>query len=231
VRDTGIGIPAEALDEIFKPFVQEDSSTTRRFGGTGLGLAISRRLAELMGGSLAVESVRGTGSCFRVTLPFSVMQRDDVPEEAVRHVMMGSWDSPPLRILLVDDNETNIALGVSLLAKLGHEAVVAENGSQCLAALEQGRFDLVLMDIQMPVMNGEDALREIRRKEAGSVFHQPVIALTAHALRGDRERFLNEGFDGYVAKPLLVGELVNEISRVRGVDADAGDADREIVHG
>jgi PAS domain S-box-containing protein len=232
VCDTGIGIHPEALDEIFKPFVQEDSSTTRRFGGTGLGLAISRSLAELMGGSITVESVHGAGSCFRVTLPFSTMQRDDIPEEAVRQAMMGSWNSPPLRVLLVDDNETNITLGVSLLAKLGHEVVVAENGRECLAALEQqGRFDLVLMDIQMPVMNGVDAIREIRKKEAGSLFHQPVIALTAHALRGDRERFLNEGFDGYVAKPLLVGELVDEIRRVRGVDADAGDAEREIAHG
>ncbi|MDD2272798.1 MAG: PAS domain S-box protein [Desulfuromonadaceae bacterium] len=218
VADTGIGISAEAIDEIFKPFVQEDSSTTRQFGGTGLGLAISRRLAELMGGSISVESTLGAGSCFKVTLPFTSPQVSDIAEEVSCQSTVG-WNGPPLKILLVEDNHINITLGVALLGKMGHEVVVVENGRECLAELEQGYFDLVLMDIQMPVMNGEDALRELRMKEIGSARYQPVVAVTAHALRGDRERFLEEGFDGYVSKPLVVGELDTEIRRVIGVAA------------
>ncbi len=218
VIDTGIGISAEAIDEIFKPFVQEDSSTTRQFGGTGLGLAISRRLAELMGGSISVESIPGAGSCFKVTLPFTFPQMSDTAEEVSCQSIV-NWSGPPLRILLAEDNPINITLGMALLGKMGHEVVVVENGMECLAVLEQGHFDLVLMDIQMPVMNGEDALREIRMKEIGTACYQPVIALTAHALRGDRERFIEEGFNGYVSKPLVVGELDNEIRRVTGVAA------------
>lgn len=228
VADTGIGISADAIDEIFKPFVQEDSSTTRQFGGTGLGLAISRRLAELMGGSITVESVLGAGSCFTVTLPFTFPQASDIAEEVSCQSIVG-WNGPPLKILLVEDNPINITLGVALLGKMGHEVVVVENGRECLAELEQGHFDLVLMDIQMPVMNGEDALREIRLKEVGGARYQPVIALTAHALRGDRERFIEEGFDGYVSKPLVVEELDNEIRLVTGGDASGDGVGHERV--
>jgi PAS domain S-box-containing protein len=215
VRDTGIGISIDALDNIFMPFIQEDGSITRQFGGTGLGLTISRRLAEFMGGNISVESTPGVGSCFTVTLPFSIAQKPDAAEEAPPKAMI-RWDGPPLRILFAEDNPINIKFGTSLLKKLGHNVVSVVNGNDCLTALEQDTFDLVLMDIQMPVMNGEEALREIRRQEKGSVIRQPVIALTAYALRGEKERILKEGFDGYVSKPLELNELLYEMKRVMG---------------
>ena len=223
VRDTGTGISGDALDRIFKPFVQENKSTTRHFGGTGLGLSISRRLAELMDGSISVESVPGSGSCFTVTIPLSITRKagstDDTP-----HKIIDGWDGPPLRILFAEDNPVNITFGMALLGKLGHEVVSVVNGRDCLAELEQNRFDLVLMDIQMPVMNGEEALREIRKKEFGTSRHQPVIALTAYSMRGEKERFLGEGFDGYVSKPIGISDLVNEMKRVVGISVSSAGA-------
>jgi len=219
ICDTGIGIADEALEKIFKPFVQEDGSTTRRFGGTGLGLAISLRLAELMGGSIAAESTPGVGSCFNVTLPFSTIKNTEAREDA--HKEITQLPPPPMRILLVEDNPVNIAFGTTLLKKLGHTVVSAVNGSECLAALKRERFDMVLMDIEMPVMNGLEALGEIRKMEPESSFHQPVIALTACALLGEQERFLQEGFDGYVSKPLGLEDLMSELRRVSGLNAGA----------
>ena len=213
VRDSGIGINPEALEYIFKPFVQEDGSISRKYGGTGLGLTISRRLAELMGGSISVESTLGVGTIFRVNIPFSVPNSSNVIVQPTL-VAAAVWDGPPLRILIVEDDETSSNYGISLFRKLGHDAVAVENGRKCLAALDVGKFDLVLMDIQMPVMNGEEALKEIRDKEVGTSLHQPVIALTAYSLRGDKERFLAEGFDGYLSKPLETRELFVEMKRV-----------------
>ncbi|MEI6207617.1 MAG: ATP-binding protein [Desulfuromonadales bacterium] len=216
VSDTGIGISSGAREHIFKPFVQEDGSTTRKYGGTGLGLTISRRLAELMGGSISLESTPGEGSCFRVSLPFAVANGTRISKDASKKTMV-RWDGPPLRILLVEDEQTNITFATSLLRKLGLEVIVVENGRECLAALEQCRFDIVLMDIQMPYMNGEETLQEIRKHEQTTSRHQPVIALTAYSLRGDKERFLEGGFDGYLSKPLESRELVNEMKLVMEV--------------
>jgi len=230
VHDTGIGISADSLDEIFKPFIQEDGSTTRKYGGTGLGLTICRRLAELMGGSITVESSPGYGSCFMVTLPFAVVAQT-VTDQGNPPQGMVRWDGPPLRLLLVEDDQTNIMFAVSLLKKLGFALAVAENGRECLAALEQGSIDLVLMDIQMPIMNGEEALQEIRKKELGTSRHQPVIALTAYALRGDRERFQEAGFDGYLSKPIETRELLSEIQRVMALCDTKTDEAGEVSHG
>jgi len=210
VRDSGIGISPEFLGTMFKPFTQEDGSISRKFGGTGLGLTISLRLAELLGGSISVESTPGVGSCFSVTLPFAISRKTwaDAPPPATI-----VWDGPPLRILFVEDDEINIKFGASLLKKMGFAVTVVENGRECLTALEGGSFDLVLMDIQMPVMNGEEAMRAIRAKEQGTAEHLPVIALTAYSMRGDMEHFLSDGFDGYIAKPLIIRDLVEEIKR------------------
>ena len=213
VTDSGKGIEPEALDNIFKPFVQEDNSITRQFGGTGLGLSISRRLAELMGGDITVESTQGVGSCFKVNLPFDVPLVSAITGQDA-HMHENDWDLAPLKVLLVEDNPINMKFAKILLSKHGHEVVGAENGRECLTTLEAGACDLVLMDIRMPVMSGEDAVRAIRNKELGTSAHQRVIALTANALRGEKERFLNEGFDGYISKPMEQQELIAEMKRV-----------------
>ena len=226
VRDSGIGISAESLDTIFKPFTQEDGSISRKFGGTGLGLTISLRLAEIMGGTISVESTPGGGSCFTLTLPFTVGREIVTIKTATPHTTI-AWAGPPLRILFVEDDQVNIRFGSILLNKMGHDVIVAENGRECLAAMEQGTFDLVLMDIHMPVMNGEEALKEIRTKEQGTSNHQPVIAVTAYSMRGDMERFMEVGFDGYVSKPLTSRVLVAEMKRVMGL----ADETMEETHG
>ena len=217
VRDTGIGISSEALDRIFKPFEQEDGSTTRNYGGTGLGLTISRRLAELISGSITVESRPGAGSSFKVNLPFLLAEEKGASEDYPQKTTVG-WDGLPLRILFVEDDKLNIIFGTSLFKKLRLDVVVAKNGRECLAALENGVFDIVLMDINMPDMSGEEALREIRSNEQqDTTLHQKVIALTAYSLRGDKDSFLDQGFDGYVSKPLAISELVREMKRVLAV--------------
>ena len=218
VRDTGIGISSESLEKIFLPFTQENSSTTRTYGGTGLGLTISRRMAELMCGTISVESTPGVGSCFTVTIPFSVDSKTLATQAVVSsEPPVVLWEGPPLRILLVEDDPINITFGTSLLRKLGLDFITVKNGRDCLAALEQGTFDIVLMDIQMPIMTGDVALREIRMREINAPIHQTVIALTAYSMRGDRERFLEEGFDGYVSKPLTTKDLMEEMKKVLGM--------------
>jgi len=223
VIDTGVGIPRAAADEIFRPFVQADGSITRQYGGTGLGLAISLRLAELMGGSISLESTEGVGSTFRVLLPFPVVQQPLQEYSAPASPPAALWSGAQLKVLLADDNEINRVFGTALLKKMGHQVAVVENGVDALAALGatpppgEGPFDLVLMDIQMPVMDGQEALALLRERELGTGVHLPVIALTAYALKGDEQKFLAAGFDGYVTKPLEVKKLVAETKRVLGL--------------
>jgi len=213
VTDTGIGIKSEVVDKIFAPFSQADASTTRIFGGTGLGLAICTRLADLMGGSLDVESSEGVGSTFRVGLPFAVNDLQVERKGFKEKRSLSTWDDNPLRILLVEDNKANQDVFMIILSRDGHTLETAENGREAISKWQQNHFDLILMDIQMPVMDGIEATRIIRVHEMETDGHVPIIALTAHAMREDRQNFLNQGFDGYVSKPMKIVALKEEIRR------------------
>ena len=212
VRDTGIGIAPDQHEKIFGAFNQADASTTRRYGGTGLGLTICRRLVELMGGSIGVESTGENGSEFHVSLPFEIAPNaETVPAEpGVQNLREG----PRLSILVVEDNPTNQKFIGALLRKTGHRVTCGNDGKQALEAWRSAHFDCILMDIQMPVMGGEEALKQIRNDESANGRHVPVIALTAHALKGDQERFLAQGFDGYLTKPLRIEKLIEQLNQL-----------------
>jgi PAS domain S-box-containing protein len=214
ICDTGIGIAAKDLQRIFDPFVQADMSSTRRFGGTGLGLAISCRLTERMGGSLQVKSQPGEGSSFTLELPFTPVDGTVAQTVPTADPSLAVWNGPSLTVLVAEDNETNLKAAAGLVKKLGLKAICAEDGKQALAHWMSGGVDVILMDIQMPVMDGSEATRFIRQREQSSGMHIPIIALTAHAMAGDRERLLAEGFDGYVAKPFQISELAAELEQV-----------------
>ena len=217
VTDTGIGIPAAQQQAIFEPFVQADGSMTRHYGGTGLGLSIAAQLVALMGGRIWVESTVGTGSTFHVTVPFGV-QPDQSPALPVlapgvsTAYNAGSADGRSLRVLLAEDNAINQRLTVRLLEKRGHTVTVVQDGTEALAALRRQMFDVVLMDIQMPCMDGLETTQAIRTREQDTATRIPIVAMTAHAMQGDRERCLAAGMDGYVSKPLRPTELFEVIA-------------------
>ena len=214
VSDTGIGVPPGRQAAIFDPFTQADGSTARSHGGTGLGLTISRRLVEMMGGRLWLESPPGRGATFHFTLPVDVRQQAVEPAPPVERE-----DTAPahgaLRILLAEDNVVNRFLAVRLLEKQGHDVQTVVNGQAAIEAIEQGPFDLALMDLQMPEMDGLEATALIRARERANGGHLPIIALTANAMVGDQERCLQAGMDGYVSKPIDINRLLAEIRRVR----------------
>jgi signal transduction histidine kinase len=215
VSDTGIGIPEGKKNNIFEPFTQADSSTTRKYGGTGLGLAISCQLAEMMGGTIWVESTIGEGSTFHFTVSLGLGQFRAGDEQSVSTSFAAAQSRrDPLRVLLVEDNTVNQTLIIRLLEKRGHRTFVATNGHEALALISQQVFDLVLMDLQMPELDGFETATAIRKGEKQTGTQLPIIALTAHAMKGDRERCLEAGFDGYLSKPVLAGELHQEILRV-----------------
>ena len=209
VADTGIGIPAEKRAQIFEPFTQADGSTTRRFGGTGLGLAISAALAQMMGGRIRVESEPGAGSTFHITLPFAIHDdAADAPLEADAQIAppfsipRSSHAGSPLRILVVEDNIVNQKVAVGLLMKRGHDVTVVGDGREAVKACACARFDLILMDVQMPEMGGLEATAAIRAREIETGERTTIVAMTAHAMNGDRERCLAAGMDGYISKPI-----------------------------
>jgi signal transduction histidine kinase len=209
VTDTGIGIPPEKHQLILEPFAQADGSTTRHYGGTGLGLAIAKQLAALMDGRLWLESAVGQGSTFHVTV--RVGRQMDAPSAAptpgrptLRPPRCGR---PGGRILVAEDNAVNQRLMYRLLEKRGHQVTVVSSGHAVLAHLAHQAVDLVLMDVQMPEMDGLEATALIRAQEQATGRHLPIVALTAHAMHGDAERCLAAGMDGYLAKPLKAEEL------------------------
>jgi CheY-like chemotaxis protein len=209
VKDTGIGIPADKQDILFKAFSQVDGSSTRRYGGNGLGLVISKHLVELMGGSIAVESEEGKGSTFRFTIklekyiaPVSAVEILKQPEKPLDCC---SEDAAGYahRILLAEDNLINRKLAVKLLQKKGYRVDAVVNGLEAVKAFAAKSYDLILMDVHMPEMDGYEAVKEIRKKEKGKGnAHIPVIAMTADALREDREKCFAAGMDDYLSKPI-----------------------------
>ncbi len=209
VRDTGIGLSADEQALIFRRFVQADASTTRRFGGTGLGLAISKQLVELMGGDIGVSSEPGIGSRFWVKLGAAVAA---APDNIAVDPAAPIFDRA-LKILAADDHPVNRMVVRMYLEAAGHEVVLANDGAEALAALDKAPFDLIVMDIQMPVMDGLAATRSIRALP-GPECDIPIIALTANAMAGDRERYLAQGMNAYVAKPIEPGVLLDAVARV-----------------
>ncbi len=210
VRDSGQGMSPEAVGRLFQPFVQGDASTTRKFGGTGLGLAISRELAGLMGGHLSVVSTLGAGSTFGLSLP---APRAEVPV-AVADEQPAPRPAPDrVRVLVAEDNPVNQQVAVRLLEKLGCTTSVASNGVEVLQRLDLERFDLVLMDCQMPQLDGYQTTRAIRERSTPSAFRVPIVGLTASAIDGDRERALACGMDGYLTKPVKLALLDEVITR------------------
>ncbi len=216
VADTGIGIAADKLETVFDSFSQADASTTRRFGGTGLGLTISRRLVEMMGGTISVQSAPGQGATFRFTVAVepAVAEAASEPAWISRPVAAPAPDAAPLRILIAEDNAVNQKVAVRLLERLGQRADVVANGLEAVEAVRRQPYDLVLMDVQMPEMDGLDATRAIRAGRVGGG-HQPVIvALTANAMTGDRDRCLAAGCDGYLSKPVRMDALADVLRQV-----------------
>jgi len=218
VVDTGIGIPADKCAQIFEPFTQADGSTTRRFGGTGLGLAISATLAQMMGGRISVESAPGVGSTFDLRLPFAIEDEDGAPAAAAPAAPAAAA-RPALRVLVAEDNIVNQKVAVGLLSKQGHDVTVVGDGRQAVEAAARTRFDVILMDVQMPVMGGFEATAAIRAGEIENGRRATIIAMTAHAMAGDRERCLAAGMDGYVSKPIDPAALYAAVDRAAAARA------------
>ncbi|HRD27716.1 MAG TPA: PAS domain-containing protein [Caulobacter sp.] len=222
VQDTGIGISREAQGRLFERFHQADASTTRRFGGSGLGLTITRRLAEMMGGQVSFQSTPGLGSTFRIEIA--------APEAEAAGPVADPAGSPleGLRLLVVEDNATNRMIAVRMLESLGASAQTAEDGASGVAAAAAGVFDLILMDIQMPDMDGLEACRRIRA-QAGPSAMTPIIALTANVLSHQRDTYLAAGMDGVVGKPISPAALLAEISRLAEDPTDAAPAESRVA--
>jgi signal transduction histidine kinase/ActR/RegA family two-component response regulator len=215
VRDSGIGIPADRMDRLFQPFTQADASTSRRFGGTGLGLAISKRLAELHGGKMWVQSSPATGSTFHFTVigPRATLPTPNTATPFAAKIGTDFAKSHPCRILVAEDNPVNQKVLSRFLERLGYQPIVVNNGIEALAVLREAPFDLILMDVEMPELDGPATTQAIRRDFPAD--QQPLIAaLTAHAVAGSRERVLAAGMDDYLTKPIRFEQLTALLARV-----------------
>jgi len=208
VSDTGIGIPPEAQARLFQEFSQVDASTTRRFGGTGLGLAICRRIAMAMGGDIGVSSRPGAGSTFTVSV-----ELDRARAPLVREAEATAWALTPLQILLAEDNAVNREVALGLLRRDGHAVTVVTDGAEAVAAARQGPFDVILMDVHMPGMDGMEATRRIRGLP-GREAQVPIVALTADVMTHHQQAYRDAGMNGFVPKPFSPTQLLTEIARL-----------------
>ena len=208
VRDTGIGIPQEKIDQIFAPYTQASASTTREFGGTGLGLSIVKQLLEVMQGTITVESKPGEGTSFYVTVPV------DIPDHEEQSYCAEIQDVTPQRVLLAEDNDINRMMLAKLLGKTGHYVDVVPNGRAAVDQWKKGGYSLILMDIQMPEMDGLEATRIIRSLETGQGGHIPIIAMTGQDSQEDVENCYKAGMDLHLKKPVQLCELAAAVARV-----------------
>jgi signal transduction histidine kinase/ActR/RegA family two-component response regulator len=221
VKDSGVGMSADQVDRIFEPFTQADVTTTRKYGGTGLGLSIAKSLVETMGGTIAVRSALGTGSIFTIEFPAPLSRAESAEKETVS---ASAQSYPPvggLRVLVGEDNVVNQAVLRAFLNQRGHMVDVANDGLETISTFKRGRHDIVLMDISMPLLDGVEAMRQIRflDRELGGSGAVPVIAVSAHAMRQQIDDYLKAGFDGYVTKPIRAEALHAEIDRVMAARA------------
>ena len=220
IIDTGIGFDPARTDALFSPFTRADGSVTRSYGGTGLGLAITRSLLQLMGGDITAHSQPGCGATFVATIPVAKVLDLPEPDNAtpltpvVSDASRAEDAQAGVSILLVEDHEINRKLAEIMLQRMGYRYATANDGQQALDRLATERFDVILMDVMMPVMDGLTALRLLREREAQTGYRSRVLMVTAHAMTGDKERFLAAGADGYVSKPMSQAALQKEIDRV-----------------
>lgn len=214
IKDSGIGMTEEQQGKIFESFSQADSSTTRKYGGTGLGLAICKQLSELMGGGIKVESEPGKGSTFSFTVIFKQGDPKKI-EEIKKEKTIDIKDVKPLKILLAEDNKMNIKLALTFLERAKHKVSVANNGQEALEILKDKNFDIILMDVEMPIMDGIEATKLIRKGESGKDKHNiPIIAMTAHSLPEYREKVLSAGMNDFITKPIDLAKLNRILAKI-----------------
>lgn len=218
IKDTGIGIPSNKIDSVFNDFTQLKSTHSMASGGTGLGLTITKQLIHLMGGDIWVQSQDGKGSTFYFTLQLELAVKDEIDAltKQTQDTAAATFQNKvytPIKILLAEDFEVNRKLLVPFLERYGHTVITAKNGKEVLNLLSNQAVDLILMDIKMPIMDGIEATRQIRKDNTQSIANIPIIALTAHAIKGDREKFIDAGMDEYISKPIQGDELLNIIEQ------------------